>query len=730
MSERPALRSPATRGNPISRRDFLKVGAAAGGGLFLAFVIPPADATKAGGASDAAFSPNAFIRIDRGGGITLTMPQVEMGQGVYTSIAMILAEELDVRLESVTLHAAPPNDALYANPVLGFQVTGGSTSIRAFWMPLRRAGASARAMLIGAAAAGWKVDPASCGTSDGAVVHSASGRRLPYGSLVDRAAQLKPPENPTLKTLKEFRLIGTAARRLDTPDKVTGRALFGIDALPPGVKFATLMASPVLGGKIIRVDDAAARAIPGVRQIVVLDDLVAVVADHTWAAKQGLQALSIDWDDGPNAHVSTEAIFEQLKSASERTGVVAKSVGDVEKKIAGAERVEATYHVPFLAHAPMEPMNCTVHVRADGCEIWVGNQVVTRAQAIAAKITGLPKDKVIVHNHLIGGGFGRRLEVDGIEKSVRIAQRVDGPVKVIWTREEDIQKALYRPFYFDRLEASLSDAKMAAWKHRVAGSSILARWAPPAFVNGLDSDAVEGAVGFPYDVPNFHVEYVRQEPPGIQTCFWRGVGPTHNIFVVESFVDELAHKAGKDAVSFRRDQLGKAPRLLACLDLAASKAGWGQALPKRVGRGVAVQDVFGSYLATVAEAEVDEHGEVNVKRFVCAVDCGIVVNPDTVVAQIEGGIIFGLTAALHSEITLARGRVQQSNFNNYRMMRINEAPKIEVHLIRSAEAPGGIGEPGTVAAAPALVNALFAATGVRLRKLPIDRQALAVGKAA
>jgi isoquinoline 1-oxidoreductase subunit beta len=726
MSER----SPASCAHAISRRDLLKVAAAAGGGLFLAFIVPPTGAAKARVASDSAFSPNAFIRIDREGGVTLTMPQVEMGQGVYTSIAMILAEELDVRLESVNLQAAPPNDALYANPVLGFQVTGGSTSIRAFWMPLRRAGASARAMLIGAAAAGWKVDPASCATTDAAVIHSASGRRLPYGSLVDRAAQLKPPENPPLKALKEFRLIGTAARRLDTPDKVTGRALFGIDALPPGVKFATLMASPVLGGKVIRVDDTAARVIPGVRQVVVLDDLVAVVADHTWAAKQGLQALNIAWDDGPNAHVSTEAIFEQLKSASERNGVVAKSVGDVEKKIAGAERAEATYHVPFLAHAPMEPMNCTVHVRADGCEIWVGNQVVTRAQAIAAKITGFPNDKVIVHNHLIGGGFGRRLEVDGIAKSVRIAQKVDGPVKVIWTREEDIQKALYRPFYFDRLEATLSDAKITAWKHRVAGSSILARWAPPAFVNGLDSDAVEGAVGFPYDVPNFHVEYVRQEPPGVQTCFWRGVGPTHNIFVVESFVDELAHKAGKDAVSFRRDQLGKAPRLLACLDLAATKAGWGQALPKRVGRGVAVQDVFGSYLATVAEAEVDEHGEVNVKRIVCAVDCGIVVNPDTVVAQIEGGLIFGLTAALHSEITLARGRVQQSNFNNYRMMRINEAPKIEVHLIRSDEAPGGIGEPGTVAAAPALANALFAATGVRLRKLPIDRQALAAGKAA
>jgi len=730
MSERPTPRWSAPCKTQISRRDFLKVGVAAGGGLLLEFAIPSARGAKVGVLGNPAFSPNAFIRIDRAGGVTLTMPQVEMGQGVYTSMAMILAEELDVRLESVRLEAAPPNDALYANPILGFQVTGGSTTIRGFWIPLRRAGASARAMLIAAAAPGWNVDPAACSTNAGEVIHAASGRRLPYGSLVDRAALLKPPENPRLKTLKEFRLIGTAARRLDTPDKVTGKALFGIDALPVGVKFATLMASPVLGGKVIRVDDAAARAIAGVRQIVVLDDLVAVVADHTWAAKQGLDALTIAWDDGPNAHVTTEDILDQLKSASERTGVVARSVGDVAEGLSGADKLEATYHVPFLAHAPMEPMNCTVHVKPDGCEIWVGHQALTRAQAIAAKITGMPKGKVIVHNHLIGGGFGRRFEVDGVAKSVRIAQKVDGPVKVMWTREEDIQKALYRPFYFDRFEASLSGAKITAWKHRVVGSSVLARWAPPLFVNGLDRDAVDGAVNLPYDVPNIHVEYVRQEPPGVQTCFWRGVGPTHNIFVVESFMDELAHKAGKDAVSFRRDQLGKAPRLLACLDLVARKAGWGQALAKRVGRGVAIQDAFGSYLATVAEAEVDEHGEVYVKRFVCAVDCGIVVNPDTVVAQIEGGLIFGLTAALYGEITLAKGRVQQSNFNNYRMMRINEAPKIEVHLIQSVEAPGGIGEPGTAAAAPALANALFVATGVRLRKLPIDRQALAAGKSA
>jgi isoquinoline 1-oxidoreductase beta subunit len=378
----------------------------------------------------------------------------------------------------------------------------------------------------------------------------------------------------------------------------------------------------------------------------------------------------------------------------------------------------------------MEPMNCTVHVRPDGCEIWVGNQVITRTQAVAAKITGLPLAKVTVHNHLIGGGFGRRLEVDGIAKAVRIAQKVDGPVKIVWTREEDIQQAMYRPVYFDRFAAVLTDGKITAWRHRIVGSSILARFAPPAFVNGLDSDAVDGAIDFPYDVANIHVDYVRQEPPAVPTCFWRGVGPTHNIFVIESFVDELAHRAGKDPVQFRLDQLHGAPRLRACLELVADKARWGQPLAARVGRGVAAQSVFGSYLATIAEAEVDRNGEVKVRRIVCAVDCGIAVNPDTIAAQIEGGLIFGLTAALHSQITIAKGRVQQNNFNDYRMMRINEAPAIEVHLIHSEEAPGGIGEPGTVAAAPSLANALFAATGVRLRHLPIDRDVLAGKKPA
>ena len=721
--------TPTSSAPKLTRRTILKVTVAAGGGLILSLSIPRLKAALAA-ELEADFAPNAFVRIDPDGKVTFTIPQVEMGQGIYTALSMILAEELDAPFEQVTAVAAPPNDKLYANPLLGFQVTGGSTSVRAFWKPMRIAGASARALLVQAAAAKWSVDPSSCRTENGEVLHDASSRKAAYGELTQAAAALTPPQNLPLKSPANFKLIGKSLRRLDTPDKVNGKAVYGIDARPPGVKIATLASCPVFGGKIAHVGDGRAKTVPGVRQVVVLDDLVAVVGDHMWAAKQGLDALDITWDEGPNADVSTSDVLNGLVAASEKAGVVAKSTGDAAKALAEGMRLDATYHVPFLAHAPMEPANCTVHVRSDACEIWVGNQVITRAQGVAAKLTGLPLEKVIVHNHLLGGGFGRRLEVDYIAKAVRIAQKVDGPVKVIWTREEDIQQALYRPFYFDRFAASLSNGGITAWSHKIAGSSILARWAPPAFKDGLDPDAVDGAIDFPYDTPNLHVEYVHVEPPAVPTCFWRSVGPGHNIFVVESFVDELAHAAGQDPVAFRRAHLAKTPRLLACLDLAAEKAGWGRPLPARVGRGVACQSVFGSYVAAIAEAEVDNDGEIAIRRVTAAVDCGTVVNPNGVEAQIQGGLIFGLTAALYNEITIAKGRVQQSNFNNYRMMRINEAPAIEVYLVRNGEAPGGLGEPGTSIAAPALANALFAATGVRLRSLPIDRKRLAARRAA
>ena len=708
-----------------SRRTLLRAGAAVGGGLLLGFNLPLEREAGAASRDPGVFTPNAFISIDRRGQVTLVMPQVEMGQGIYTSIAMIMAEELDVGLDQVTLQAAPPNDASYANALLRSQVTGASSSVRAFWTPLRKAGAGARALLVAAAARRWGVDAAECATSAGVVGHAATGRTLAYADLVDAAAGLAPPADPPLKDPKDFKLIGKPAKRLDTPDKVNGKARFGIDIAVPGAKVATLAASPVFGGKVLHVDDSQALKLPGVRQVVVLGDLVAVVGDHMWAAKQGLAALDITWDEGPHGAVTSDQINGELEAASNRTGAVARNDGDVSKGLAGDDTVEATYHVPFLAHAPMEPMNYTVHVQPDQVEIWGGTQVITRAQTFVSQIVGLPPEKITIHNQLMGGGFGRRLEVDGVVKAVRIAQKVDGPVRIVWTREEDIQQELYRPSYTDRLSARLHSGRLVAWKHRVAGASVLARYAPPAFVNGLDSDATEGAASMPYDIPNLRVEYVHQEPRHVPTAFWRGVGPGHNIFVVESFIDELAHKAGADPVVFRRGLLGKAPRLKAVLDLVAEKSGWGEARPHRVGRGVALQTSFGTYLATVAEVQVDSDGEVRLRRVVCAVDCGIVVNPDTVVAQLQGGIIFGLTAAMFGKITIDKGRVQQSNFHDYRMLRINEAPDIEVHIVKSGEAPGGMGECGTVAAPPALANAIFAACGKRLRSLPIDRDILA-----
>jgi isoquinoline 1-oxidoreductase beta subunit len=715
----------------VSRRTLMTTGLA--GGFLLAFHLPlraltPNEPVQPPDDTSGKFAPNAFIRIDEAGHTTLVMPQVEMGQGIYTAVAMILAEELDAEFSSVVLEHAPPNEKLYANPAFGVQATGGSTSVRAFWASLRKAGASARAMLVQAAAQQWQVEPASCTASNSEVIHKDSGRKLSYGALAAAAGSQTPPKDVALKEPKDFVLIGKPLKRLDTPDKTNGKAVYGIDAILPDMKFATLAACPVFGGKVGKVDDTAARKIAGVQKIVVLDDMVAVVGDHMWAAQKGLEALTIDWDEGANARLSSQDIWQNLRAASEKDGVVAKSEGDINKGLATGERLDAAYELPFLAHATMEPLNATVHVKPDSCEIWTGTQIVARVQSEAAKAAGLPVDKVIVNNHLIGGGFGRRLEPDMVVAAVRVAKQVDGPVKVVWTREEDIQHDIFRPVYRDTIAATLSGGRIVGWKYKVAGASIMARWLPPAFTNGIDIDAMDSAVDMPYDIQNFHVEYVRAEPPAVPTGFWRGVGANNNVFAIECFMDELARKAGKDPVDFRRTMLGKNPRLLAALNLVAEKSNWGEKLPARVGRGVCVQPSFGSFIATVVEAEVDEQGEVRVHRVMSAVDTGIAVNPDTIVAQLEGGLIFGLTAALYGEITLDRGRVQQSNFHDYRMLRIDQAPKIEVHVIKSGEAPGGIGETGVTASAPALRNALYAATGVALRRLPIDRSLIAVGK--
>jgi isoquinoline 1-oxidoreductase beta subunit len=730
IPERPGTHSASAlvpeRGSVLSRRSFVKL--ATGTAFVLGFHVPLRNTSEA--AERSSYAPNAFIRIDPQGDVTLIIPQVEMGQGIYTSLSMLLAEELDADWSRVRVEHAPADEKRYVNPAFGIQATGGSTSVRAFWKPLRQAGASTRACFVEAAARSWGVPAEECRTENGTVIHDRTGRKSAYDALVGQASAIEPPKDPPLKDVSAFRLIGRPLKRLDTAEKANGEAKFGIDVLPPGVKFATLVASPVLGGKVAHVDDHRATAIPGVRQIVVLDDLVAVVGDHMWAAKSGLEALDISWDDGPNAGVSSDLIWSRLREASLREGAIAKEFGDVERTLgagsaSSSEGISASFEMPLLAHATMEPLNCTVHVTPTSAEAWIGTQVMERVRAAVAKAAELPETQVTVHNHLIGGGFGRRLEPDMAYSAARIARQVDGPVKVVWTREEDIRHDVYRPAYHDRLWARLEGDRIVGWKHRVSGSSVMARWMPAAFQKGVDPDGVESGADMPYDIPNLRVEFNREEPPGVVTGFWRGVGPNNNVFAIESFIDELAHKAGRDPIDFRRAHLTKTPRLQAALDLVRKKSGWGSALPPRCGRGICAQTSFASFIATVVECEVEKSGEVKLRRVTTAVDTGIAVNPDTIIAQLQGGHIFGLTAALYGEITLEKGRVQQSNFHDYRMLRIDQVPPIDIHLIKSDAPPGGIGEPGTTAAIPALRNAIYAATGVALRRMPIDRKLLA-----
>jgi isoquinoline 1-oxidoreductase beta subunit len=730
-----------------ARRTLLKAGAVAGGGLVFGFSLfgcekkpvsdrkeaPPEKAVGAAATAASATPPglahDAFIRIDREGIVTLVIHKVEMGQGTFTSMPMLLAEELGADLNKVKLEQAPANNALYADAMLGGQVTGGSTSVRAAWTPLRQAGAKVRTVLVQAAAKNWNVDPGELHVVAGTIRHDASNRSVHFGEVVDAASKLNFPADVKLKSAADFTLIGQSVKRLDSAAKVNGSALFGIDARLPNMGIAAVAASPVLGGKLVAVDEQKAMAVKGVRQVLRIEGAVAVVADNFWAAQQGLAAAAPRFDDGANATVSTATIVADMDKVSQGTGAIAKNEGDALKALdAGpGRRIDAVYELPFLAHATMEPMNCTVDLRADGCDLWIGTQVPALAQGAAARISGLPVEKVQVHNHYIGGGFGRRLEVDSVVQAVAFAKLAKGPLKIIWTREEDMQHDMYRPYYYDRISARIDDKGMpVAWFHRVTGSSIMSRFAPPLVKNGVDPDAVEAAADLQYGIAAQRVEYVRHEPPGLATAFWRGVGPTHNVFVVESFIDELAYAGKTDPVAFRRALLQKSPRTLAVLNLAADKAGWGKPLKpvagRKIGRGVSTQFAFGSYMAQVAEVSVGPDGDVRVHRVVCAVDCGQNINPDTIVAQMEGGIVFGASAALWGQVTLDKGRVQQSNFGDYRVMRMSEAPTVEVYLVNSHDEPGGIGEPGTAGIAPALANAVFAATGKRVRKLPIGEQ--------
>jgi isoquinoline 1-oxidoreductase subunit beta len=699
------------------------------GGRALAITSPrqqPVDGAAAAADRQPAFAPNAFIRIDHDGRIRLVVPNVEMGQGIYTGEATLLAEELDVELDQIQVEHAPANEALYASPILKRQVTGDSASTRGAWLVLRRAGAVARAMMVSAAAEKWNVAAASCSVDRGVVTHRSSGRRATYGELALAASKQPIPQNVTLKERKDFRLIGKPLRRLDSAGKVDGTIEFGIDVRIPDMQVAYVVSSPSRGGKVKSVDDRRARAVPGVKDIVRLESTVAVTANHYWAAKTAAAALDVEWDTGPNGGFSTEQLFRDMERSS-GTGQAIIAI-DTGHTALGEERMEAIYQFPFLAHAPMEPLNATVHVRADACEIWVGTQAPQRVANVAALLTGLPLQNVTVHNRYLGGGFGRRGEEDSVGMAVAIARKVPYPIKMVWSREHDIQYDIPRPAFLNRIAAAVDrDGYPAVLTARVTGASVTRRFAPASLrSDGLDEDTVDGVAQTPYELPNVKVEWVRHDTPdAIPVGFWRGVGPGRNLFTVETFMDELAHAAGKDPIEYRRALLRNNPRALGVLNLAAERFGWGKTRPPvRTGCGVALGQPFGSYVCAMVEVAVSPQGEVRLLRAVGAIDCGVVINPNTIEAQMQGGLLFGWGAALYSELTFIRGGIQQSNFHDYRVLRINETPPVEIAIVASEASPSGIGEVGTAIAAPALANAIFVATGVRVRRLPISRSSL------
>lgn len=705
--------------NP-GRRDFLKISAVAGGGLVIALSLPGCGRKQSLG-SEAGGMPNAWLRIGGDNTITVLVDKSEMGQGVYTALPMLLAEELEVPLAAVRVEAAPAGPE-YVNRAIGVQITGGSTSVRESWDKLREAGATARVMLVQAAAAAWDVDPSECRVEGGRVLN-ADGDALTYGAVAEAAAKLPVPKDVPLKSPDTFELIGTPARRTDSAGKVDGSAQFGIDVRLPGMLYGALAQPPVLGGTLKAFDKAAAERMPGVRGVVPTSSGVVVVADHYWQARQALAAVTIDWNNGANAGLDSRQIAATLANAAKPgSGIPVRSDGDTAAALkAGHKVLRATYRLPLLAHATLEPMNCTADARADGCDVYVGTQWQDAAQSTAAKAAGLEPSQVRIHTTLLGGGFGRRLELDFIPAAVEASKAVGKPVQVIWSREDDMTHDAYRPPANNLAAGALDgEGRLVAWQLHIVSPSVTARMFPTAVADPkvADAFAVEAAQNFPYDVPNVAVDY-RQQEIGINVGYWRSVSHALNCFVAESFMDELAHAAKQDPYEFRRALLGKQPRFKRALEETAAMARWGKP-PAGRHQGIALMEGYGTYLAQVAEISIDG-GQLKVHRICCAVDCGRMVNPAIVESQIESGIVFGLTAALWGEITLERGRVRQTNFDSYRLLRLNEMPAIEVKLLESTEAPGGIGEPSTALVAPAVCNAIFAATGRRLRDLPVAK---------
>jgi isoquinoline 1-oxidoreductase beta subunit len=704
-------------GSGVSRRSFLRRTGAAAGGLIISFNLPESRVRGLLAAGAEPFEPNAFIRIATDDSITMVIHKSEMGQGVYTSLAMLMAEELDADWSKIQVESAPAAPQ-YAGS-FGMQITGGSTSVTTTWQDMRQAGASARALLVQAAANRWGVEPGSLKTVSGAVV-GAGGQRATYGELADDAATLPAPDGVTLKDSSEYTIIGTDVKRIEGPSKVDGTAQFSIDVRLPGMLTAVVAHPPVCGGAVASFDASAAEGLPGVLKVKQVPGGVAVIAKDFWSARQGRDALKITWDDGEGVQISSAALREEYLKLVDQPGAVAEDEGDTTASLASAAKtIEATYEVPYLAHAAMEPLNATAHVTADGCDIWAGTQAQTLDQMAAARILGIEPQNVRIHTTLLGGGFGRRAnpQSDFVAEAVEVAKDEGVPVKTIWTREDDMMCGYYRPMFVHKLAAGLDGAGMPiAWHQRLAGQSIMA--GTPFGGGAIDPSSVEGAAGMPYAIPNRHVELHSPEKP-ITVLWWRSVGHTHTGFVNESFFDEVAHAGGKDPFELRRELLQDHPRHLKVLEVAAEKSGWGTPAPAGRARGIAVRESFSSYAAQVAEVSVSDAGKVRVHKVTCAIDCGIAVNPWNIEAQIESAIVYGLTAALYSEITLEGGQVQQGNFDTYPVLRMNEMPEIEVHIIESTEAPTGVGEPGVPPIAPAVTNAIFALTGKRVRKLPI-----------